>query len=107
MGAPLWTAAAAWGVFFIANAQRIDVVPFFNDLRAVYHVDYAGVGGLLSAYLLGYVLAQIPAGLAADNLPARRVTITGLAAMAVASPLFGLTASYRTALVLRFLMGIA
>jgi len=100
-------AVAAWGVFFVANAQRIDVVPFFNDLRRLYHVDYAGVGGLLSAYLLGYVLAQIPAGLAADNLPARRVTITGLAAMAVASTLFGLTASYRTALVLRFLMGIA
>ena len=107
MGAPLWTAAAAWGVFFIANAQRIDVVPFFNDLRGVYHVDYAGVGGLLSAYLLGYVLAQIPAGLAADNLPARRVTVAGLACMTVTSALFALTGRYTTALALRFLMGLS
>ena len=107
MGAPLWTAAAAWGVFFIANAQRIDVVPFFNDLRAVYHVDYAGVGGLLSAYLLGYVLAQIPAGLAADNVPARRVTVAGLACMTVSSALFALTGRYVTALALRFLMGLS
>lgn len=107
MGAPLWTAVAAWGVFFVANAQRIDVVPFFNDLRAVYHVDYAGVGGLLSAYLLGYVLAQIPAGLAADNLPARRVTVAGLACMTVTSALFALTGRYATALALRFLMGLS
>ncbi|HEV2438692.1 MAG TPA: MFS transporter [bacterium] len=107
MGAPALTAASAWGVFFIANAQRIDVVPFFNDLRAVYHVDYAGVGGLLSAYLLGYVLAQIPAGLAADNVPARKVTLTGLACMTVTSALFALTGRYATALALRFLMGLS
>ena len=107
MGAPPWTVAAAWGVFFVANAQRIDVVPFFNDLRAVYHVDYAGVGGLLSAYLLGYVLAQIPAGLASDNVPARRVTVAGLACMAVTSALFALTGRYAAALALRFLMGLS
>ena len=107
MGAPLWTAVAAWGVFFIANAQRIDVVPFFNDLRAVYHVDYAGVGALLSAYLLGYVLAQIPAGLAADNLPTRRVTLAGLLCMTAVSALFAFTAHYATALLLRFLMGVS
>lgn len=100
-------AAAAWGVFVVANAQRIDVVPFFNDLRRVYHVDYAGVGALLSAYLFGYVIAQIPAGLAADNLSARRVTLAGLGGMAVTSALFATTDSYRAALVLRFLMGLA
>jgi predicted MFS family arabinose efflux permease len=100
-------AAAAWGIFFVANAQRIDVVPFFNDLRRLYGVDYTGVGALLSAYLFGYVLAQIPAGLAADNLPARRVTLAGLAGMTVASALFAFTAGYRAALALRFLMGIA
>jgi MFS family permease len=61
----------------------------------------------LSAYLFGYVLAQIPAGLAADNLPARRVTLAGLAGMTVASTLFAFTATYRAALVLRFLMGVA
>jgi MFS transporter, ACS family, hexuronate transporter len=93
-------------VFVVANAQRIDVVPFFNDLRRLYHVDYAGVGGLLSAYLFGYVLAQIPAGLAADNLPARRVTLAGLFGMSVASALFALTPNYRAALLLRFIMGL-
>jgi hypothetical protein len=46
---------AGWTVFTLANAQRIAIVPFFNDLRRVFHIDYTAVGGLLSAYLLGYV----------------------------------------------------
>jgi len=91
----------------IANAQRIDVVPFFTGLRVDYGVDYAGVGALLSAYLLGYVLGQVPMGLAADNLPTRRVTVAGLALMVVTSGLFALTREYWLAMLWRFLMGIS
>ncbi|GEM_PF-703556 len=98
---------AGWAVFVIANAQRIDVVPFFDRLRVVYHVDYAGVGALLSAYLLGYVLAQVPMGLAADNLPTRRVTIGGLAIMTIVSGLFAVTRQYWLAVLLRFCMGLS
>jgi len=98
---------AGWAVFVMANAQRIDVVPFFTDLRSYFHVDYTGVGALLSAYLLGYVIAQVPMGLAADNLPTRRVTVTGLALLAVTSGLFALTRQYWLAMLLRFLMGVS
>lgn len=98
---------AGLAVFTLANAQRIDVVPFFNDLRGAFHIEYTAVGGLLSAYLLGYLLAQIPAGLAADNLPTRRVTLAGLAGITVASGLFALTGSYWLAILLRGLMGVS
>ncbi|MBI3969429.1 MAG: MFS transporter [Chloroflexi bacterium] len=103
-----WPAlVAGWLVFFVANTQRIDVVPFFNDFREYYQVDYTGVGALLSAYLLGYVIAQIPAGLAADNFPTRRVTVCGLLTITIASGLFAVSANYWLALLLRFLMGIS
>jgi predicted MFS family arabinose efflux permease len=98
---------AGWAVFTLANAQRIAVVPFFNDLRHAFQIDYTAAGGLLSAYLLGYVLAQIPAGLAADNLPTRRVTVAGLLAITIASALFAITRSYPMALLLRGLMGLS
>jgi len=98
---------AGWAVFVIANTQRIDVVPFFNDLRPYYHTDYAGVGALLSAYLLGYLLAQVPMGLAADNLPTRRVTLAGLALIAATSGVFALVGQYWLAMLLRFLMGVS
>ena len=98
---------AGWAVFVIANTQRIDVVPFFNDLRSYYHRDYTGVGALLSAYLLGYLLAQVPMGLAADNLPTRRVTLAGLALIAATSGVFALVRQYWPAMLLRFLMGVS
>jgi ACS family hexuronate transporter-like MFS transporter len=98
---------AGWTIFAVANAQRIGVVPFFNDLRPVFHITYTAAGGLLSAYLLGYVLAQIPAGLAADNLSTRQVTVVGLAMLTVTSGLFAVTASYWTAMLLRGLMGMS
>jgi predicted MFS family arabinose efflux permease len=94
-------------VFVVANAQRIDVVPFFRDLRPYYHVSYTGVGALLSAYLLGYVVAQVPMGLAADNLPTRRVTLTGLLLITLTSGAFALTRAYWLAMTLRVLMGVS
>jgi predicted MFS family arabinose efflux permease len=98
---------AGWLVFTVANAQRIAVVPFFNDLRRIFHIDYASAGGLLSAYLVGYVLGQVPAGLAADNLPARRVTVAGLATITAASALFALSGRYWPAMALRAVMGMS
>ncbi len=107
-GASATTAlVAGWAVFTLANAQRIAVVPFFNDLRSAFHIDYTGAGGLLSAYLAGYVLAQIPAGLAADNLPTRRVTLVGLALLTATSGAFAIAAGYWLAMLSRFLMGMS
>jgi len=98
---------AGWTIFTVANAQRIAVVPFFNDLRPVFHIEYTAAGGLLSAYLLGYVLAQVPAGLAADNLPTRHVTVAGLATLTITSGLFAVTSTYWTAMLMRGLMGVS
>jgi len=100
-------AAVGWAIFAVANAQRIAVVPFFTEFRHYYHTNYTAVGALLSAYLLGYLLAQVPMGLAADNLPTRRVTLAGLALICLTSGLFAITGSYWTAMGLRFLMGVS
>lgn len=104
---PVPALVAGWAVFTLANAQRIAVVPFFNEFRRAYGIDYAAAGGLLSAYLLGYLLAQIPAGLAVDNLPTRRVTIAGLAMLALTSLLFAVTDRLGPAILLRGLMGVS
>jgi MFS transporter, ACS family, hexuronate transporter len=98
---------AGWAVFTLANAQRIAVVPFFNEFRHDFGIDYAAAGGLLSAYLLGYLLAQIPAGLAADNLPTRHVTAAGLAMLALTSLLFAVSDRLGPAILLRGLMGVS
>jgi len=104
---PVPALVAGFAVFTLANAQRIAVVPFFNEFRRTFGIDYMAAGGLLSAYLLGYVLAQIPAGLAADNLPTRHVTVAGLAMLALTSALFAVSDRLGPALLLRGLMGVS
>jgi MFS transporter, ACS family, hexuronate transporter len=104
---PVPALVAGWAVFTLANAQRIAVVPFFNEFRSAFGIDYTAAGGLLSAYLLGYVLGQIPAGLAADNLPTRHVTAVGLAMLTLTSSLFAVSDRLGPAILLRGLMGMS
>lgn len=100
-------------VFFVslihltAFTQRMDVVPFLVDLRDVYHVGYAEVGGLVSAFLLGYALFQIPAGSLADRYSPKLLILIGVLVMLVTSIIFVFVHSLLFALVLRFLMGVS
>jgi len=89
----------------IHNAHRTGVVTVFDGLRLRFGTDYAGVGTLFSAYVLGYGIAQSIVGLVGDRFSAKRLLVTGLAASALFSALFAGTASYGAALAARFLLG--
>ena len=54
-------------IHFMAFTQRMDVVPFLIELRDVYDVGYAEVGGLVSAFLLGYAFFQYPVYVGSHN----------------------------------------
>ncbi|WKA59165.1 MFS transporter [Planococcus shenhongbingii] len=94
-------------VHFSAFTQRMDIVPFLVDLRDVYDVGYAEVGGLASAFLLGYALFQIPAGMLADRYSPKLLIFIGVSVMFAASLLFAVLEVFWLALVLRFIMGLS
>lgn len=93
------------GMLVVHNAQRFGVVPLFDALRDRYGTDYAGVGTLFAAYVLGYAIAQTLVGLFGDRFDPRRLLLTGLALSALWSTAFALTTNYSFALVTRFLLG--
>ncbi|MCQ6268360.1 MFS transporter [Fictibacillus sp. WQ 8-8] len=92
-------------IHFIAFAHRMEVVPFFTDLKDTYQTGYAEIGGLVSAFLLGYAVFQIPAGTLADRYSPKRLILIGLLIMLSTSFLFTVTHSLLLSLFLRFLMG--
>ncbi|TWT25358.1 MFS transporter [Planomicrobium sp. CPCC 101110] len=94
-------------VHFSAFTQRMNVVPFLVDLRDVYGVGYAEVGGLASAFLLGYALFQIPAGVLADRYSPKKLIFIGVSTMFAASLLFAVLHTFWLALLLRFVMGLS
>lgn len=102
---PGLTVALLAGMLVVHNAQRMSVVPLFDPLRARYDIDYAGVGTLFAAYVLGYAIFQALIGLVGDHFAPRRLLLTGLALSALWSALFAFAGDFHLALVLRFLLG--
>ncbi|RFU65050.1 MFS transporter [Peribacillus glennii] len=92
-------------IHLLAFSHRMEVVPFLVDLKAVYHVGFAEAGGLVSSFLLGYAIFQIPAGTMADRYSPRRLMMIGIMSMMVSAILFALIHTFFLALVLRFIMG--
>jgi len=67
------------------------LLPFIrNDLS----LSYTQVGGLLFAYNISYGLSQLPAGWAADRLGPRIMLTAGVAGVAFAGLLIGLSTNY-------------
>lgn len=100
-----FTVALLTGMLVVHNAQRMSVVPVFDALRGRYAIDYAGVGSLFAAYVLGYAIFQTVIGLIGDRFDPRRLLLLGLLSSAVWSALFAFAGNFQVALVLRFLLG--
>ena len=80
-------------------------MPLFTDLQPRFGVDYAGVGMLFAAYVLGYAIFQAIVGLIGERFNARSLLLTGLALSTLFSAAFAATRTYDFALIARFLPG--
>ncbi len=68
--------------------------PLLPFIRSDFSLSYTQVGGLLFAYNVSYGLSQLPAGWLADRLGARILLTAGVAGVALAGLLIGLSPNY-------------
>lgn len=99
------TIALLAAMLVVHNAQRTGIVPLFTDLQPRFGTDYAGVGTLFAAYVLGYAIFQAIVGLIGDRFNARLLLLTGLAFSTLFSAAFAAMRTYELALIARFLLG--
>jgi len=88
----------------IVSAMLTPLMPYIRD---EFTLDYTQVGVLTSAYNLAYGLSQLPAGWLADRLGPRIVLTIGVAGVALAGLLVGVSPNYILLAVFLVLMGIA
>ena len=88
----------------IVSAMLTPLMPYIRD---EFTLDYTQVGVLTSAYNLAYGLSQLPAGWLADRLGPRVVLTIGVAGVALAGLLVGVSPNYILLAVFLVLMGIA
>jgi len=81
--------------------------PLLPFIRRDFLLSYTQAGGLLSAYSIAYGISQLPAGLAADRFGSRILLTVGVAGVAFAGLLIGISPNYFVMALLLVVMGLA
>ncbi|GAG17250.1 unnamed protein product, partial [marine sediment metagenome] len=80
--------------------------PLLPFIRRDFSLSYTQAGGLLFAYSIAYGISQLPAGLAVDRLGSRILLTIGVAGVAFAGLLVGLSPNYIVMALLLVVMGL-
>ena len=81
--------------------------PLLPFIRRDFFLSYTQAGGLLFAYNIAYGISQLPAGLAVDRFGSRILLTIGVAGVAFAGLLIGLSSNYIVMALLLVVMGLA
>jgi MFS family permease len=87
----------------VLTAITVPLMPF---IRSSFDLDYTQSGFVLSAFTLAYGFGQLPAGWLADRVEPRKLLTCGIAGVALAGILVGLSQTYLPMVVFLVLMGI-
>ncbi|MGZ4482095.1 MAG: MFS transporter [Gaiellales bacterium] len=94
-------------LFFVDEVALLALVPLTPVYTNAFSLSKQEAGALVAAANLSIVIASVPAGIAADRLGARRVTLAGGALLVVACLGQGLAPSFGLMLAARFSFGLA
>ncbi|MCU6792511.1 MFS transporter [Paenibacillus sp. WQ 127069] len=92
--------------WLIASLDRAVMSFVMIPLANEFSLDSSLTGVILSAFFLGFILVQIPAGYLADRWGARKVLLVAVVSWSVFTGLTGLAWSVTSLIVLRFLFGL-
>ncbi len=81
-------------------------MPLLPFIRDEFNLDYTQAGVVIAAFSLAYGISQLPAGWLADRIGPRTLVTIGIAGVAIAGVLVGLSQTYIMLLVFLVLMGI-
>src|SRR3990167_6159239 len=87
--------------FYFRLSPSLVVLPLANQ----YHTNAFGIGTFASAFYLGYVLMQIPAGIGLDRYPLRFIFSLSMAACTLSFIGFIYATHLALGLILRFILG--
>ncbi|MDD5081915.1 MAG: MFS transporter [Dehalococcoidales bacterium] len=83
------------------------LTPLLPSIRDEFALDYTRAGWIVSAFTLSYGISQVPAGWLADRIGPRVLLAVGVAGVALAGLLAGLSPTYVTLAGSLILLGIA
>lgn len=102
-----WTAFAIVGAAYVLSFfHRFAPAAIASDLQQAFHTSGAALGSLAATYFYVYTVMQIPTGVLADTLGARRLVVLGGIVAGAGSILFGAADTLLLASLGRLLVGL-
>lgn len=100
----IWSILAL--IYLIVFFHRMSVGVIREELMDEFHIGSSSFAALGSIYFYVYMFMQVPAGILADTLGARRTVMYGSILAGIGSILFGIAPSISLAYAGRFLVGM-
>jgi predicted MFS family arabinose efflux permease len=100
-------APIVYAIAFFDALLMFAIVPLLPDYAQVLHLSKTQAGIVIGIYSGAVLVGAIPAGQIADRLGARRITIAGVALMAVSTLVYALAGSFWVLILARIGQGIA
>lgn len=101
---------AVWGILVVAYAivffHRLAVGVVREELVETFHITGTTFANLGSTYFYAYMIMQIPSGILADSLGARKTVTMGTLLAGIGSIVFGYASNITVAFLGRLLVGI-
>jgi sugar phosphate permease len=99
-----------WGIavlaYMVVFFHRLAAGVVREDLVEAFGLSASAFGTLASMYFYAYMVMQIPVGIMADSLGARKTISAGIVVAGIGSLIFGLAPSVSIIFLARFLVGI-
>jgi sugar phosphate permease len=95
---------AAYLLCYMDRMVMASAIPF---IAQEFQLSPLAMGGVLSAFFIGYALMQLPGGLLADRFGVKRVLIASICCWSVFTAATGLAGSLATLLLIRVLFGLS
>ncbi|NMC56604.1 MAG: MFS transporter, partial [Eubacteriaceae bacterium] len=92
--------------YFFVFFHRLSPAVVKINLQEAFGMTAMQYANLNSAYFYPYALMQIPVGILADTLGARKTSVIGCILMALGSIFFGLSPSFNLIIAARILVGL-
>jgi MFS family permease len=92
--------------FMQTHVHRVGFAPLIPTFIADLGISYVAAGTIMTAYFWTYAAVQVPVGLLADRLGARRVMLTFMSVLVLGVVAFTLSRTYAQSLLGRCLIGL-
>jgi sugar phosphate permease len=93
----------SWVISYVDRSLMPMAMPL---IAQEFHMSPTMMGGVMSAFFLGYASMQIPGGIIADRIGGRRAITLGITTWSALSLLTGTVASLKTLLAVRIFFGL-